>query len=277
MQSNLEHRLRKHDLHVDAHRLDGAAHQREIPMLAVRRVDILTELDLVRDAPMHVLKRQPRRMVAERDILRIRPRRRHRLAVAPQHGVLDVIQHLGPRVELDVVRVHIDDEVVLQVVALDVAPRVREDFARVGACRDLLRLARPNSRAFRCLLTSVSPGFLSAREPHRHVERGQILRAEERARQRQRLGGRDAWRDRRQFLPCSRAGVGIQPCRRADDVTHVVRREVVRLAQPLQNSDTRRAPCQTVTYTLSPCSSTAMRFSRIDRFAGCDPVSMLNS
>ena len=93
-------------------------------------------------------------------LLRVRPRRRHRLAVAPQDRILDVVEHLRPRVELDVVRVDVDDEVVLQVVAFDVAPGVGEDLARVGARRDLLRLARANGWAFddlghRCSLIPV--------------------------------------------------------------------------------------------------------------------------
>ena len=147
MQPDLQHRLREHDLHVDPHRVDGAAHQREVAMLAVRGVDVFSELDLVRDASVHVLERQARRMVAERDVARVRPLRRHRLAVAPQHRILDVIEHLGPRVELDVVRVDVDDEVVVELVALDVAPGVGENLARVGARGDLLGLAGPDGRA----------------------------------------------------------------------------------------------------------------------------------
>ena len=83
MQPHFQHRLREHDLHLDSHRIHRAAHQRQIAML-VRFLDVLAKFRLVRDAPEHILKRQPDRMVAERQLFRVRPVLRHRNRVVPQ-------------------------------------------------------------------------------------------------------------------------------------------------------------------------------------------------
>ncbi len=169
MQAHLEHRLREHHLHLDSHRIHGAPHQRQIAVF-VRLLHVLAELRLVRDAAKHILKRQPNRMIAERQLLRVRPVLRHRYRVVPQDGILEVLQNFGPGIEFHVMRVHVHDEIVVEVQAGDVAARVRQDFARVGARRNLLDfvLARAAHARFRA---NVHFGFAHRRVLARNLPR----------------------------------------------------------------------------------------------------------
>ena len=93
-------------------------------------------------------------MIAEGELARARPILRHRFRVVAQHRIFEAIENLVPGIEFHVVRVHVDDEVVVEMIARDVAARVREDFARVGARGDLLH------RVFGCGASSRSESWL---------------------------------------------------------------------------------------------------------------------
>ena len=88
-------------------------------------------------------------MIAERQLFRVRPVLRHGNGVVAQHGIFQMLQDIGPGIEFDVMRVHVHDEIIVQVQAGDIAMRVGEDFARVSARRDLLHLV------FACAAHSV--------------------------------------------------------------------------------------------------------------------------
>ncbi len=201
MQAHLEHRLREHHLHLDSHRIHRAAHQRQVAML-VRLLHVLAEFGLVRDAPKHVLKRQPNRMIAERQLFCVRPILRHGNRVVPQNGIFEVLQNLGPGIEFHVMRVHVHDEIVIEVQTGDVAVRVRENFARIGARRNLLdfvlasRCSTPFTTSTLLIVLSSSiarsnnQGFWRRpRKPQRQIERVHMLRPQQRACNHHRLRG----------------------------------------------------------------------------------------
>ena len=85
-----------------------------------------------------------------------------------------MIQHLIPRIEFDMVRIDVDDKVVVEMVASDIALRVRKNLSRVGACRDLLRGSRfcCHRRISRCAHCAAP-----RKKPQSHIEWRQILRA----------------------------------------------------------------------------------------------------
>ena len=109
-------------------------------------------------------------MVAVRDVSCIGPRPRHHLAVAAQHRILYLIEDLVPGVELDVVRIDVDDEIVVQVVAFNIALSVGENFPRIRVGGDLLGLVACGDESFFCrghaCPPACSPDVGAQRENH---------------------------------------------------------------------------------------------------------------
>ena len=151
MQTHFEHGLREYDLHLDPQRVHGPPNQRQVAMF-VALLDVFGELSLVRDAPEDVLEREADGMIAESELAGPGPILSHRFGVVAQNRIFEMIENVRPGVEFNVMRVHVDDEIVIQVIAGDVAARVGQNFTRVGVRGDLLdRMLASDSRPAHCV------------------------------------------------------------------------------------------------------------------------------
>jgi hypothetical protein len=133
MHAEHQHRGRKHDHVVDAHRIHGALHQRHLPVRAAAR-HLLAEPLLMRDAAEHVLVQHAGRGIEQAG-------RRTAAFEGARHLFVDVafhaLDHVRPERRLGDVGVDVDDEIIG-------LPRllggVREDVAGVGRVVDLRQL-----------------------------------------------------------------------------------------------------------------------------------------
>src|SRR6185503_1630802 len=132
-----QHRRGKHHLVVEAHGIHGAAGQLG-EMVALAAVDGLQQSELMGNAAVDVLERDPRLGVEQRRVGSAGPGR-HRLAHLANDVVVDQVDDLRPELRLRHMRVDVDEEIILHPLGLDGG--VREDVARVGLDGDLFELS----------------------------------------------------------------------------------------------------------------------------------------
>ena len=159
MQAQEQQGCREHHHVVDAERIHGAAGERHVAVDA-GVLDLLAQAVLMRDAAAHALIAQAEIAVhavgRSADAVAVEVQR-----VIAHHRILDVLHHLVPRHGLDMVRVDVDDEPVLQLAPAGGEPGVLEDLAAVGRGVDDLgrqHLRHAGHWLIHGLLLATSPG-----------------------------------------------------------------------------------------------------------------------
>ncbi len=174
MHAQIEHRLRKHYLVVQAQRLDGPlGHGVRVFGAFGHR---LAALGRVRNAAAHLLEPQTRNMGGQGVVPCAGKGGGDTLAVVAQHLVVDVVEYVAPLQRFLMMRVDIDDQPVTQAEPVDIAGSVGQDVAGVGAESKLLHGIDARVKTFGCHCHNAPFRPLCRPDCDSHSARSNVLR-----------------------------------------------------------------------------------------------------